>query len=249
MEDHILISMKLYLAVLFVIVLSGVVQAMSVEEIGRLAELKTSDTLILQLIEQKGLDQPLATKDVIYLREHGASEKVIQYLLALSEPEKASPQAHAEEGSQRVSDNIRTYTTTNKDGKKVRVVTNMDENGKRMGGPIPAPAAEPEPEQISYAEPPAPQEIYVTVRDERGSNQDYESDYPEEPSGIPLYDMGYPYYSPGYFPYPIPGMHHHQNSPHWRFNAAVRPLRPQHPRLPAPVMRAHPASLPSRPSR
>ena len=237
--------MKLFWVALFVIVLSGMAQAMSVEEIGRLAELKTSDTLILQLIEQKGLDQPLATKDVIYLRERGASETVIRYLLALSEPEKASPQAAAEEGSQ----NLRTYTTTNKNGKKVRMVTNLDENGKRMGGPIPAPAAEPEPEQISYAEPPAAQEIYVTVRDERGANQDYGSDYAEEPSGIPLYDMGYPYYSPGYFPYPIPNMHHNPNTPHWRFNAAVRPVRQQNLRAPAPAMRAHPASLPFRPSR
>lgn len=239
--------MKVFWVALFVIALSGIAQAVSVEEIGRLAELKTSDTLILQLIEQNGLDQPLTTKDVIYLREHGASESVIRYLLTLSKPEETS-QAVAQKSPEAVSDRYRSYTSTAKNGKTVRVLTNLDENGKRMG-PMPPPEPEPAPvpEQIAYAEPPAAQEIYVTVRDERDSNRDYEPDYYEEPSGIPLYNTGYyPYYSPGYFPYLNPNMghnmHHNQNFPHWRFNAAVRPVRSQNPQPSRPPMRVPPAS-------
>ena len=47
--------MRVFIAVLFVFCIAGSVFAMSVQEIGRLSELKTSDSLILQMIEKNGL--------------------------------------------------------------------------------------------------------------------------------------------------------------------------------------------------
>ena len=66
--------------------LSTFAQAVSVEQIVKLAELQTKDELILQMVEREGLDRPLTTDDVIMLREKGASERVIDYLLKLSSP-------------------------------------------------------------------------------------------------------------------------------------------------------------------
>ena len=151
---------------------AGILHAMSVEEIGKLSELKTNDELTLQLIEKDGLDAPLTTADVIYLREHGASERVIQYLLKLSESPRAEKQPAMQGESTRISENLRAYTTMTKSGKKVRVVTNLDENGQRMGAPVPPPP----PEQVAQPEPPPPQEVRVTVTDDRNSNA-YEDDY------------------------------------------------------------------------
>lgn len=242
--------MKHFLTALFAILLfAGTTLAMSVEEIGKLSDLKTSESLILQLIEQNGLDKPIGTADVIYLREHGTSEKVIQYLLKLSEqPSKSSEQNGVQESSRQISDNLREYTTT-KNGKTIRVVTNLDATGKRMGGPIPAPPAEEE----LYPEPAPPptQEVYVTVKDERVPSRDEEYDYPEEPptSGIPMYNGaysgGYPYYYPGM--YPGFGGHNRPPQQHWHANGAVAPIppRPVRPSMPAPRM----GSLPTRPSR
>lgn len=239
--------MKLFISFLFLILAAGISGAMSVEEIGRLSDLKTNDELILQLIEKDGIDKPLATADVIYLREHGTSERVIQYLLKLSESPKAEEQPAVQEASARISENLRTYTTTTKSGKKVRVVTNLDENGQRMGAPVPPPPPE------ETAEPqPAPQIVRVTVSDERAQEPEpYDgSGYYEEPlptGGIPLYGGGYPYYPWYTYPYPIipgGGMNGGHRPPHgdpgWRFHNPQRPLVQPHalprpsPQQPAP---------------
>src|SRR5215203_5097135 len=119
------------------LLLSTFCWAISVEEIGRLSDLKTKDDILLQMIQKQGLDKPLSTTDVIFLREHGTSEDVIRYCLKLSDSAKPAPVPVAQEESEMIADNLRAYTTTTAGGKKVRVVTNLDEKGQRMGGPVP----------------------------------------------------------------------------------------------------------------
>ncbi|HSE42386.1 MAG TPA: hypothetical protein VLH08_16590 [Acidobacteriota bacterium] len=196
----------------------GVVQAVTVDQIGKLAELKTKDDLILQLVQKEGLDHPLTTADVIALREKGVSERVIEYLMKLSQSE-TSAVSKQEGESVYITKNIRAFQTRDKKGKPILMVTNLDENGKRMGPPPP-----PNPEPEVYREPEPPKEVYVTVRHEEPERSMDEEEYLEEPyydSGMPYYPAnnipygGYPYY-PVYPTYPSP--HHGHYPGNYRFN-------------------------------
>lgn len=255
-QDPILKNMKVLLPLLLLVLAAGVSQAMSVEEIGKLSDLKTGDELMLQLIEKNGLDAPITTADVIYLREHGASERVIQYLLKLSESPRAEKQPAVQEESSRISENLRAYTTTTKSGKKVRVVTNLDENGQRMGAPVPPPP----PEEVAAPTPPPPQEVRVTVNDDRMQARDaYEDDYAydqePQPEGIPLYyGGGYPYSSWYGYPYSVVqgGMHGRQfpqSNPGWRPHPLQPVAPPRYVSRPNANPPARAASLPTRRSR
>lgn len=257
-QDPILKGMKVLLPLLLLVLAAGVSLAMSVEEIGKLSDLRTSDELMLQLIETNGLDAPLTTADVIYLREHGASERVIQYLLKLSESPRAEKQPAVQEESSRISENLRAYTTTTKSGKKVRVVTNLDENGQRMGAPIPPPP----PEEVAAPVPPPPQEVRVTVTDDRMQGRDvYEDDYgydqEPQPAGIPLYGGGYGYYPySSWYGYPYSmvqgGMRGHQfpqSNPGWRPRPSQPVAPPRYVSPPNANPPARTASLPVRRSR
>jgi hypothetical protein len=190
------------------------IQATSVEQIAKLGELKTKDELILQLVQKEGLDRPLTTDDAIMLREKGVSERVIEYLLNLTPPERTITTKQEGE-SVYISKNLRAYQTRDKKGKPILMVTNMDENGKRMGPP---PPPNPEPDVVREAEP--PREVYVTVRHEEPERYPDEEEYVEDPyydPGIPYYPVygGYPYYPVkpphGHFP-------GHSGKGHYRFD-------------------------------
>jgi predicted transcriptional regulator len=205
--------MKATLLLVFLFFAASCIQAASVEQIAKLGELKTKDELILQLVQKEGLDRPLTMDDVIMLREKGVSERVIEYLLNLTPPEKTIA-AKQEGESVYISKNLRAYQTRDKKGKPITMVTNLDESGKRMGPP---PPPNPEPEVVREAE--QPREVYVTVRHEEPERYT-EDEFIEDPyyePGIPLYPEygGYPYYPY----YPVAPIHRgHSGKGHYRFD-------------------------------
>ena len=176
----------------------------SIDQIVKLSKLKAGDDLILQLIQKEKLDKPITTKDVLYLKQQGVSDRVIAYLMKLSDTkgQKMPPQ---EGQSIWISENLRAYYTTTKDGKKVKVITNLDENGKRLGGELP-PEAERKEVENAYQRS-EPKEINVYVRQEEPQQREPE-EYVEQPpqrSGIPPYNTYYPSYYPYYsIPYSFP---------------------------------------------
>jgi hypothetical protein len=195
---NILIGMKILLVMLSLFLLSTFAQAVTVEQIAKLAELQTKDELILQMVEREGLDRSLTSDDVIMLREKGVSERVIDYLLKLSTT--ASPTPQKQEGeSVWIDKNIRAYHSRDKKGKAILVVTNLDEKGKRMGPP---PPPTPEVLYVPEEQPKPIQEVHVTVTHEQPEAAPYDDEYPEDQPS-PYYDSYYPagYYPGGYYPY------------------------------------------------
>jgi hypothetical protein len=187
-------------ALLIVSVISLCDAGVTLQQIVKLSKLKTSDDVIIQLIQKEGLETMVASKDVIYLKEQGVSDRVISYLMKISSEkrEKLPPQ---ESESDYLSENLRTYYTTTKSGKKVKVVTNLDENGKRMGGELP-PETEPPVAEQAYGSS-EPKEVYVIVKsDESEKPRDYDVEYsqPVPNGGVPIYNT-YPLYPGIYYPY------------------------------------------------
>jgi hypothetical protein len=183
--------------------------AITTQQIIELSKLKTTDDLLLQLIQKSSLDQPVTPSDVILLKNEGVSEKVISYLVRLSNPEKFDlPKQEGE--SVWISDSIRLYKTRDKNGKLVEVLTNLDEEGNRMGGVVPEQTAQAEEERYPEYVPEQPREIYVTVRQEEPVDRGYEYGAPMDNGyygGIPVdsgyYGGSYPssyYPTPSYYP-------------------------------------------------
>ncbi len=209
--------MKPVLAALLLLFFAVTSYAISVEEIARLSKLKTNDDLLIQIIQKDKLTKPLSSKDILFLKEQGVSDRVIGYLV----------QTSGTKGDY-IAENLRVAYTTDQKGKQHRVVTNMDEKGNRLGPELSPEAKQAPP--VEYQSPEPPREVYVIVKDENeGERNDYEEDYPEEPpydNGIPLYDSyypGYAPYAPYYDSYYFPHQHGHGfgdlNQPNWRFRA------------------------------
>lgn len=209
--------MKSLLAVLLLLFFAAVSYALTVEEIARLSKLKTSDDLLIQIIQKDKLAKPLSSKDILFLKEQGVSDRVIGYLVETS---------GAKQKGDYMAENLRVAYATDKKGKQHRVVTNMDEKGNRLGPEL---SPEAKQETVQYQSPEPPREVYVILKDEsdRGTN-DYEEDYSEPApyqSGIPLYNGYYPGYSPYFVPYYFPHQHRsgsgnqNMNQPNWHFQA------------------------------
>ncbi len=220
--------------------------AVSLDDIVKLSKANTKDDVILQLIQKEGLSKSVTSKDIVYLKQQGVSDRVIQYLIKLS----------AEEQSAFADKNMRSYYKTTKNGKQIRVMTNLDENGKRMGGEIP-PDPEPAQQQAPVYEHP-PQEIRVVVENDSRRDDRYEEDYPEyvdDRYTMPGFPSYYPYSTPYYPYYPYnPGHHHGQgyrptkdpNQPDWNYDYSKnRPLvRPrQQPSSPTKIPGSKPQGV------
>ena len=199
--------MKLLTACLLVGFVSIAFAAVTLEDIVKLSRAKTGDEVILKLIEKEGIAKPVSSKDVVYLKEQGVSDRVIQYLVKLSSADKPVPSG----------DNLRTYYTTTKTGKRIPVITNIDESGKRMGGEVPPDPAPANPEAYGGAQQ-EPREIRVIVEND-SRRPEYPEPYPEPyveeyvddryemppfPSYYPYSTGYYPSYTPYYDPY-FPG--------------------------------------------
>jgi hypothetical protein len=235
--------MKLSVLAVFLCLIASAAFAMTLEEVARLSELKTSDEIILSLIRKDPVSTTITTKEVLYLKQHHVSDRIIEYLVSDKGPKKDEV-AGQKASPDRMPENMRVYYKTNKQGKRVKVVTNLDENGKRMGGPVPPePPAPPVP---TYSE--APREIYVTVKHEYPEQPAPESEAvePDYPVGIPLNEPGYypgyaPYYPLGGYPsrFHRPCCHGNGFQPQTPQTYVVRPPRIQRP----PVSRQplHPA--------
>jgi hypothetical protein len=219
--------MRQFLVAAFLFCVCSTLQAITVDQVIQLASSKTSDDLMLQTIRKDPLTQPIGTDEILKLKDAGVSEAVIQELMKQSDELKAGTKTV--NGSQ-----IRTYYTTNKDGKQVRMLTNLDDQGKRIGGmstEAPAPVFE--------LPPPSP-ELYVQKPREPEPEQ-YEQPYPQ--NGIPLYGGsyypgGYPVYSPGF----IPGSCLNGNC----FPFVPPPVKPVTPKPPV-VVQPTPPPKPARP--
>jgi len=177
--------MKSFLPLLILLLFVSFASAITVEQIGKLAKLHTSDDVILQAIQKSKLDHPLTSKDIVYLKEQGVSDRVLSALMEKKEEKEQKEDAW------------RVYHTTDKKGKRVTVVTNLDENGHRMGGEAPAEEyiPEPAPNESSMF----PKEIHVTIdhaTPEQPTREDYDQEEAPPPPGIPLYNFNYPSYYP-----------------------------------------------------
>jgi hypothetical protein len=192
--------MKLSCLLLLFLTITSFSYATTLEEIAKLSQLNTSDDLIIQLIQESPLKISIGAADVIFLKEQGVSEQVISYIWTATKSEKEilPPQ---EGESIWLGEGVRAYYVSTDDGQKKIVITNLDENGMRMGPLPPVPSAEPvytAPTQATA--PPAqyeiPREIYVTVRNEAASQYNGQS-YNSYPSAS--YSNGY-YSSANYYP-------------------------------------------------
>jgi len=182
--------MKILLPSLVFLLFVSLASAITVEQIGKLAKLHTSDEIILQAIQKNKLDHPLNSKDIVYLKEQGVSDRVLSALM-----EKKDEKDQKE-------DAWRVYHTTDKNGKRVTVVTNLDEKGHRMGGEVPPEEYVPEPAQKESSL--FPKEIHVTIENtpsEQPVRDDYDQEEPLTPTGMPAYNYGYSPYYPVYSPY------------------------------------------------
>ena len=168
--------MKLFCAVFAFLAVASFSCATTLEEIVQLSKLNTSDDLILQLIQENPVKTSVGPADVIFLKEQGVSEQVISYIWTVTKSEKATlPPQEGE--SIWLGKGVRAYYVSAEDGKKKMVITNLDENGMRMGPLPPLPSKEPvstaEVQQsvpVGYSQQyEIPREIYVTVRNEQPS--------------------------------------------------------------------------------
>ncbi|HET6267377.1 MAG TPA: hypothetical protein VFG11_06630 [Acidobacteriota bacterium] len=217
--------MRQFLLAAFLFCVCSALQAITVDQVIQLASSKTSDDLMIQTIRKDPLAQPIGTDEILKLKNAGVSEAVIQELVRQSDDLKAGTQASS--GSQ-----IRTYYTTNKDGKQVRMLTNLDDQGKRIGG-----TSTQEPAPVFELPPPSPE---IIVQKPHEPEPEYQEPYPQ--NGIPLYSGsyypgGYPIYGPGY----IPGGCLMGNC----FPVVRPPVRPVNP--PPPVVKPTPPPRPVRP--
>lgn len=192
--------MKLF-ALLCFLLIPLATMGISVKEVERLAELNTQEDLILQMISDEGVDHPISAKDVIDLRERGLSETIIQSLWKHSHQSKdfLPPQ---EGESMIVGENLRSYQSTDREGNKITVLTNLDENGRPMNPPpppVPEHVYEPPPE-AAYV-PQEPQVVYVPAGRQEPAWATQEEDvrmYQNYP-----YGTGFPTYYGGYADYPV----------------------------------------------
>jgi hypothetical protein len=171
----------------------------TLDEIIRLAELQTGDELMISIIDKEGVDRAVSAKEVIYLKERGLSDVVIDYLWKSSyqaEKEYLPPQ---EGESVIIGENLRTYTSIDENGNKKLVLTNLDEQGRRMGPPPPPAPERSEEPQIVYVTEPAPPQMYDSVKSNIPAWA--EMPYYQPPTLSPVisdfygFGYGYPFYS------------------------------------------------------
>ncbi len=163
------------LALALLAVPAGDAFALNVAELMEFLEAEVPDDLILRLLESSGPPEDLAPGDVVALWEAGASDRLIEALL----PPAEKPQQPAS-ATRLETDTIRAYYRDEPDGGKVFVLTNLDDEGRRLDGSptsgsrpnlVTSRPWEPLPEPSEAAAPPAemnpapqapspPQEVY-----------------------------------------------------------------------------------------
>ena len=138
--------MRLFSAVFLFLAIASISYATTLEEVAHLSKLNTSDDLILQLLQENPVKTSVGPADVIFLKEQGVSEQVIGYIWTAAKSEKAIlPPQDGESIS--LGEGLRGYYVLTDDGQRKMVVTNLDENGMRMGPLPPLPSKE-----TAYAE-------------------------------------------------------------------------------------------------
>lgn len=175
------------LLVAFILATAGCCFGLTLDDVVKLSRNGASADLIIEVVRQEGMAAKIGGHEAAYLKEQGVQDSVIEYLLMLRPSRvKASVQA-----GKAVVDNMRVYYTTGKSGEPIRVITNLDEHGGRLGPPPPAPAQAPDYAFLETYQPPVISPVREVVV----------SEYPED-----MYedDIYYPFatYYGGYYPYP-----------------------------------------------
>ncbi len=99
-------------------------------ELKEFMEAEVPEDLILRLLESSGPPEDLTPADVVALWKAGASDRLLEALLPPAEekPQPPTPATRSE------ADAIRTYYRDEPDGGKVFVLTNLDDDGRRLDG-------------------------------------------------------------------------------------------------------------------
>lgn len=216
--------------VLLFLAIASTSYATTLEEVAHLSKLNTSDELILQLLQENPVKTSVGPADVIFLKEQGVSEQVISYIWTAAKSEKAIlPPQDGESIS--LGEGLRAYYMTAEDGKKQMVITNLDENGMRMGPLPPLPSKEPvyaeRTQQADYSgQYEAPRQVYYEPPQNSYDYQpaDYSSTYYPTAGNFasfysaPYYSVPYvAYYSPYYSYWPKMQFGHGSNFHHSSF--------------------------------
>src|SRR4029077_1410547 len=102
--------MKRLLPVIVFFAFLSVCSAITLDEIVKLTQLKTSDDLIIQLIQNSPIDKKITSQDIVYLKEQGVSDAVLDYVGKASHPDTEKMPLQSE--SKMVEKTLRAYTTT-----------------------------------------------------------------------------------------------------------------------------------------
>ena len=227
--------MRTLLLVCVLVSITSTAFAVTPEEIVRLVKLKTSDDVLIQILTTSPLDQPLSPSEIITLKQNGVSERLLTILLNGVRLQRDTLPAQEGE-SVWVDESARYYYTTSVEGEKRIVLTNLDENGNRMGPPPPPkpePAPQNYPEQPAYAvsEPVQYTSDYRTqfVTSPRSNvSNDYPSSSPAPGYYSPYFVSDYPGSAFGFHLLPqftviYPGFFGHKTFPHCSTPPAPRP--------------------------
>jgi hypothetical protein len=126
--------------------------ALEIEDLVRLLEADVGSGLIVRQIHRAGIAFSADVDALVRLKEAGADERVLAAILDADDgPRPATADrrtvrelslpATVEGGGDAVtSDDLRIYRGRDTDGKTVVVLTNLDENGRRIGGEVRHPA-------------------------------------------------------------------------------------------------------------
>ena len=120
----------LMLALALLAVPTSEASALSVPELMEFLEAEMPEDLILRLLESSRPPEDLTPAEVVALWEAGASDRLIEAVLppAQEKPTQPAPAARFE------ADAIRAYYRDEPDGGKMFVLTNLDDDGRRLDG-------------------------------------------------------------------------------------------------------------------
>jgi hypothetical protein len=104
--------------------------ALSLPELMEFLEAEVPEDLILRLLETSSPPEDLTPADIVSLWEAGASHRLIEALIppTKEEPQRSSPATPSR------ADDIRAYYRDEPDGGQMFVLTNLDDDGRRLDG-------------------------------------------------------------------------------------------------------------------
>jgi hypothetical protein len=106
----------------------------TLDDVVALLKAGVGESIILKEMGSAGPKLDIGVREVLKLKEAGASDHLIESLMG-EQPPAAQPDADAAAGSPRQA-SYRVFMEKGADGKEVLHVTNLDASGRRMGGEV-----------------------------------------------------------------------------------------------------------------